>query len=82
MLIGHDIDERRRPFGLVHVLELFQENLDLLAIGGALSDEMETFGFFDRRRRLVGVQGVGHCSKGGAMSNGLKVTQILCSSLG
>lgn len=84
LLIGHDVDQSSRPFDLVHILELLQENLHLLSIGGALSDEMETFGVFDTRRGLVGVQGVRHSSRERAMSNGngainsrLKVTQVL-----
>lgn len=81
LLVGHDVDQRRGPFGPVHVLELLQEDLNLLAIGSALSDEMKTAGIFDRGRRLVGVQGVGHCSKSGDIGKGLEVTQVLCCSL-
>lgn len=95
LLIGHDVDEGIGPFGPVHVLELLQENLDLLSIGGVLSDEVETFGFFDGRGCLVTVEGVRHCSNSGggggggvgAVSNssidvdGLEVTKVLCCSL-
>lgn len=89
LLIGHDVDQCGGPFGPVHVLELLQEDLDLLSIGGALSDEMETFGFFDGGGGLIGEQGLGHSSKSGAISygyrlkglKGLKVTQVLCDSL-
>lgn len=87
LLIGRDVDQSSGPLGIVHILELFQEYLHLLSIGGALSDEMETFGVLDTRRGLVGVQGVRHSSEDRAMNNGngaisrLKVAQVLCGSL-
>ena len=40
MLVGHDVDQSGRPFGLVDVLELLEENLDLLPIGSALRDQV------------------------------------------
>lgn len=40
LLIGHDIDERCRPFQTVEVLQLLQQDLNRLAVGRAHRDQM------------------------------------------
>lgn len=41
LLVGHDVDEGGGPGGSVEVVELFEEDLDGLAVGGVHGDEVK-----------------------------------------
>lgn len=56
LLVGHDVDQSSGPGGAVDEGKLLEEDLDLLAIGGALSDEMKPLGILDIRRSVVAVE--------------------------
>lgn len=44
LLVGHDVDECGCPLSAVGVLELFEQDLDGLSIGGVHGDEVDAFG--------------------------------------
>ena len=44
LLVGHDVDDRGGPLGAVDVLELLEQDLDGLAVGGVHGDEVNAFG--------------------------------------
>ena len=40
LLIGTDVDEGGRPFGVIYIFQFLQQNLNFLPIGRVLSDQM------------------------------------------
>lgn len=53
LLIGHDIDESRGPLGSIRILELFEQDLDSLAVGSVHGDEVNAFGILWVRVSIV-----------------------------
>lgn len=61
LLVGRDVDKSGRPLQAIGIFQLLEEDLNGLAIGCVLGDEMDAFGILDVGRRLVSVEVVGHC---------------------
>jgi len=66
LLVGHDVDQGRGPFGTIDIGQFLEEDLDLLTIGRALRDEMKTLRILDLSGSFVDVQRMRrHCSGDG-----------------
>lgn len=53
LLVGHDVDEGSGPLGSICVLELFEQDLDGLAVGSVHGDEVNAFGILWVRVSIV-----------------------------
>ena len=51
--VSHDVEDRIAPFRAVDLCELLQEDLDFLAIGRALREEVQTLAVLDDLRCRV-----------------------------
>lgn len=60
LLIGHDVDQGRRPGQSISVLELLEEDLHGLSIGRVHRQEVQALGILDLGRGAVVVDGGGH----------------------
>lgn len=60
LIVGHDVDERCCPFDAVDVFQLLEVDLHRLAVGGVHRQEVDALGVLHLRRRLVGIEIVGH----------------------
>jgi hypothetical protein len=61
-----DVDDGGRPLGAVDIFQFLEEDLDGLAVGRVLRDQVQAWGILDLCGRLVGVEAVGH---GGLVDN-------------
>jgi len=44
LVVGHDVDESGGPLGTIDVLQLLEQDLNSLAIGGVHSEKVKAFG--------------------------------------
>ena len=64
LVVRHDVDQGRRPFGTVCFCEFFEKDLYLLSVGRGHCQEVETLGLFDLLGRVGDVQLVCHVCVG------------------
>ena len=57
LLVCHNVDQGGRPLGTIDVLELFEQDLDSLAIGRVHGEQVKALGILHIGRGLISVEG-------------------------
>lgn len=60
LVIGHDVDQCRRPLNPVDILQFLEIDLHGLSVGRGHGEQMKTFRILDVCRRLIGIEVVRH----------------------